>query len=95
MLRAPLEETSRWFVDGDALVQRADRDGTDHLARVVGEDWFWYSTTARGRLMFRAAVVATFTETHPETSALARRLLDRMNRAWEPQSIDARRTHVS
>ncbi|SER45166.1 Phosphotransferase enzyme family protein [Lentzea albida] len=93
---APLEDACvRWFVNGDALVQRAERDGTDHLARVVGEDWFWYSTTARGRLMFRARVVATFTETHPETSALARRLLDRMNQVWEPQPIDTRRTHIS
>ncbi|MFD4638838.1 phosphotransferase family protein [Lentzea sp. NPDC058436] len=93
---APLEDACvRWFVNGDALVQRAERDGTDHLAKVVDDDWFWYSTTARGRLMFRARVVATFTETHPETSALARRLLDRMNQVWEPQPIDSRRTHVS
>lgn len=93
---APLEDACvRWFVNGDALVQRAERDGTDHLARVVDEDWFWYSTTARGRLMYRARVVATFTETHPETSALARRLLDRMGQVWEPQPIGTVRTHVS
>ncbi|WP_285645954.1 phosphotransferase [Lentzea sp. NBRC 102530] len=93
---APLEDACvRWLVNGDALVQRAERDGTDHLARAVEQDWFWYSTTARGRLMFRAAIVATFTETHPETSALARRLLERMNQVWEPQPIDTRRTHVS
>lgn len=92
----PLEDACvRWLVQGDALVQRAERDGTDHLARVVDEDWFWYSTTARGRLMFRARVVAEFTETHPATSALARRLLERMNRIWEPQPIETRRTHVS
>lgn len=92
----PLEDACvRWLVQGDALVQRAERDGTDHLARVVDEDWFWYSTTARGRLMFRARVVAGFTETHPAMSALARRLLERMNRIWEPQSIETRRTHVS
>ncbi|MET8761466.1 hypothetical protein [Lentzea sp. NPDC004782] len=92
----PLEDACvRWLVQGDALVQRAERDGTDHLARVVDEDWFWYSTTARGRLMFRARVVAGFTETHPAMSALARRLLDRMNRIWEPQPIATRRTHIS
>ena len=85
----------RWLVLGDALVQRSERDGTDHLARVVDEDWFWYSTTARGRLMYRARVVATFTETHPETSALAGRLLGRMSQVWEPQPIETRRTHVS
>ncbi|GAA3665612.1 hypothetical protein GCM10022267_59920 [Lentzea roselyniae] len=92
----PLEDACvRWLVQGDALVQRAERDGTDHLARVVDEDWFWYSTTARGRLMFRARVVAGFTETHPAMSALARRLLERMNRIWEPQPIATRRTHIS
>jgi hypothetical protein len=76
-------------------VQRFERDGTDHLARVLDEDWFWYSTTARGRLMFRARVVATFTGTHPEMSALAQRLHERMCRVWEPQPIGTERTHVS
>ncbi|HEX8867760.1 MAG TPA: hypothetical protein VF821_19025 [Lentzea sp.] len=94
--KAGLEDACvRWLVQGDALVQRAERDGTDHLARVVDEDWFWYSTTARGRLMFRARVVAAFTETHPEMSALAQRLHDRMTGVWEPQPIQQRRTHVS
>ncbi|MFD9700682.1 phosphotransferase [Lentzea sp. NPDC059081] len=93
---ASLEDACvRWLVQGDALVQRLDRDGRDHLARVVDEDWFWYSTTARGRLMYRTRVVSTFTETHPRTSALARRLLDRMNRLWEPRPIGTVRTHVS
>ncbi len=93
---SPLEDACvRWLVQGDALVQRFDRDGTDHLAKVVDEDWFWYSTTARGRLMFRTGVVATFTETHPHLSALAQRLLERMNQSWEPQPIGTRRTHVS
>lgn len=93
---APLEDACvRWWVNGDALVQRAERDGTDHLAKVVDEDWFWYSTTARGRLMYRARVVASFTETHPETSALARRLLERTGEVWEPQPIGTVRTHVS
>ncbi|WP_329793297.1 hypothetical protein V1227_15670 [Lentzea sp. DG1S-22] len=93
---APLEDAClRWFVQGDALVQRAERDGTDHLARVVDEDWFWYSTTARGRLMYRARVVATFTETHPRMSALAARLLERMGQVWEPRPIGTVRTHVS
>jgi len=84
-----------WLVQGDALVQRFDRDGTDHLARVLDEDWFWYSTTARGRLMYRARVVAEFTETHPKMSALARRLGERMSEVWEPQPIGTLRTHVS
>lgn len=85
----------RWLVQGDALVQRADRNGTDYLAKVVDEDWFWYSTTARGRLLFRARVVSTFTETHPKMSALAGRLHERMSRLWGEFPIPARRTHVS
>ncbi|MFD5825007.1 phosphotransferase family protein [Lentzea sp. NPDC060358] len=85
----------RWLVQGDALVQRQERDGRDHLARVVDEDWKWYSTTARGRLMYRTRVVATFTETHPETSALAHRLLGRMNEVWERRPIATRREHRS
>ncbi|SEQ76022.1 Phosphotransferase enzyme family protein [Lentzea xinjiangensis] len=85
----------RWLVQGDALVQRSERDGTDHLAKVLDEDWFWYSTTARGRLLYRTRVVATFTETHPKTSALAARLHERMSRIWEPQPIGTVRTHVS
>jgi hypothetical protein len=91
-----LEEACvRWLVRGDALVQRSERDGTDHLARAVDEDWFWYSTTARGRLMYRTRVVSAFTETHPLVSALAQRLLERMNRIWAPQPIGTVRTHVS
>jgi hypothetical protein len=92
----PLEDACvRWLVQGDALVQRAERDGTDHLARVAGEDWKWVSTTARGRLMYRARVVAEFTETHPKTSRLARRLHERMIRLWREPRIPARRTHRS
>ena len=85
----------RWLVQGDALVQRAERDGTDHLAKVVDADWFWYSTTARGRLMYRTRVVATFTETHPKVSGLARRLHERMRQIWTEEKIGVLRTHVS
>ncbi len=84
-----------WWVQGDALVRRSERNGTDHLARVIDDDWFWYSTTARGRLLFRTRVVAEFGEKYPEVSALARRLLERMNQTWAPQPIKTRRTHVS
>jgi hypothetical protein len=92
----PLEDACvRWLVRGDALVPRAERDGTDHLARAVNEDWTWVSTTARGRLMYRAQVVAQFTETHPEVSRLARRLHDRMRELWGGFEIATRRTHIS
>ncbi|MEU7481081.1 hypothetical protein AB0A63_34245 [Lentzea sp. NPDC042327] len=93
---APLEDACvRWLVQGDALVRRLHRDGTDHLARVVEEDWAWTTTTARDRLMFRTRVVAAFTETHPKTSALARRLHERMCEIWPEHSIPVVRTHVS
>lgn len=93
---ADLEDACvRWWVQGDALVRRFERDGTDHLARVIDDDWFWYSATARGRLMYRTRVVAEFTEKYPEVSALAQRLLERMNQVWAPQPIGTRRTHSS
>lgn len=85
----------RWLVQGDALVPRAERDGTDHLARVLDKDWRWYSATARARLMYRTRVVATFTDTHPRTSALARRLHERMSSLWKVRPIETVRTHVS
>ncbi|MFC9944453.1 aminoglycoside phosphotransferase family protein [Streptomyces pratensis] len=47
-----------WLIRGDALVQRAHRDGTDHLARVPDEDWEWGTATARQRLVHRLGVVA-------------------------------------
>ncbi|MCC5578141.1 aminoglycoside phosphotransferase family protein [Microtetraspora sp. AC03309] len=46
-----------WLLRGDALVQRAGRDGTDHLARVTRRDWRWGTATARQRLLHRLAVV--------------------------------------
>ncbi|SDG08842.1 Phosphotransferase enzyme family protein [Lentzea fradiae] len=85
----------RWLVQGDALVPRSERDGTDHLARVLDEDWRWYSATARARLLYRTRVVATFTDTHPRTSALAQRLHERMSRLWKVRPINTVRTHVS
>lgn len=47
-----------WLIQGDALVERALRGRADHLARVTEEDWGWGTTTARGRLLHRTAVVA-------------------------------------
>lgn len=47
-----------WLIQGDALVQRAFRGQADHLAEAVRQDWRWGTTTARGRLLHRTAVVA-------------------------------------
>ncbi|MFD4871186.1 phosphotransferase [Streptomyces sp. NPDC058412] len=46
-----------WLIRGDALVQRAHRDGTDHLARTAHQDWTWGTATARQRLVHRLDVV--------------------------------------
>lgn len=50
-----------WLLRGDALVERARRDGTDHLAAVVRRDWSWGTATARQRLLHRLGVVAEIT----------------------------------
>ncbi|MFF3438401.1 hypothetical protein [Streptosporangium sp. NPDC002721] len=50
-----------WLLRGDALVERAHRDGTDHLARVTHRDWRWGTATARERLLHRLGVVAEIT----------------------------------
>ncbi|MEU1125354.1 aminoglycoside phosphotransferase family protein [Streptomyces sp. NPDC005899] len=73
-----------WLIRGDALVQRAHRGATDHLARLPREDWTWGTATARQRLAHRLGVVATTTSDdgrlpHLRTLAadLRRAVLDR------------------
>src|SRR5437867_2332912 len=58
--RADLADAcASWLIRGDALVQRAERESTDQLARLRGEDWGWGTATARERLLHRLDVVAT------------------------------------
>ncbi|KPC84954.1 phosphotransferase family protein [Streptomyces sp. NRRL S-4] len=73
-----------WLIRGDALVQRAQRGTTDHLARLPDEDWTWGTTTARRRLVHRLGVVADMTADHSDlrhlgalAAALRRAALDR------------------
>ncbi|MFD5035742.1 aminoglycoside phosphotransferase family protein [Streptomyces sp. NPDC058377] len=73
-----------WLIPGDALVQRAHRSTTDHLARLPDEDWTWGTATARQRLAHRLGVVAGLAEEtgelrHLRTVAgdLRRAVLDR------------------
>ncbi|MFF4317853.1 aminoglycoside phosphotransferase family protein [Streptomyces sp. NPDC001568] len=54
-----------WLLRGDALVERARREGADHLARVPHRDWKWGTVTARQRLVHRLGVVARTTAGHP------------------------------
>jgi len=50
-----------WLVQGDALVPRAQRGTTDHLAEATTRDWHWGTATARQRLIHRLAVVSELT----------------------------------
>ncbi|MFJ3875937.1 aminoglycoside phosphotransferase family protein [Streptomyces sp. NPDC090077] len=50
-----------WLLRGDGLVERARREGADHLARVPRRDWTWGTATARERLVHRLGVVAGMT----------------------------------
>ncbi|WP_030254954.1 phosphotransferase family protein [Streptomyces violens] len=59
-----------WLLRGDALVQRAHRDSTDHLARIPHRDWKWGTATARQRLVHRLGVVARMTADHASLSGL-------------------------
>ncbi|MEU8228151.1 phosphotransferase [Actinoplanes sp. NPDC048967] len=47
-----------WVVQGDALVERAERRGPDHFARMLRADWRWGTMTARERLTYRLGVAA-------------------------------------
>ncbi|MDN3351503.1 hypothetical protein [Actinomadura sp. DC4] len=61
-----------WLIRGDALVQRAERGITDHLARVSAGDWPWGTATARERLAHRLGVVAGLTEGRADLAGLHR-----------------------
>ncbi|RSO10154.1 aminoglycoside phosphotransferase [Streptomyces sp. WAC 06783] len=61
-----------WLIRGDALVQRAHRGGTDHLARLPDEDWEWGTVTARQRLAYRLGVVARLTADRDDLGGLSR-----------------------
>ncbi|MGW5351321.1 aminoglycoside phosphotransferase family protein [Streptomyces sp. NPDC004031] len=60
-----------WLLRGDALVERARRDGTDHLREVVRRDWTWGTASARGRLAHRLAVVAALGPASPRLRPFA------------------------
>ncbi|WP_406011888.1 aminoglycoside phosphotransferase family protein [Streptomyces sp. NBC_00984] len=69
---------------GDALVERAHRGTTDHLARIPDRDWTWGTATARQRLVHRLGVVGRMTADRPDLNGLSRlstdmrrRMLDR------------------
>jgi hypothetical protein len=72
-----------WLLRGDALVERAHRDGRDHLGRLLREDWRWGFVGARARFAHRLGVVGALTE--PEfagTARLAEELRERVLARW-------------
>jgi hypothetical protein len=50
-----------WLIQGDALVERAERRTVDHFARMLSKDWRWGTMTARERVAYRLGVVAADT----------------------------------
>jgi len=74
-----------WLLQGDALVERAHRETDDHLARAARRDWQWGTTTARGRLLHRTAVVAALADADTDLADVGRlchSLHDSMRRHW-------------
>jgi hypothetical protein len=74
-----------WLIRGDALVQRAHRETTDHLARLPARDWSWGTLTARERLAHRLAVVARLTTDRDDLNAvnhLVTTMRERMRTRW-------------
>ncbi|MFJ8675801.1 aminoglycoside phosphotransferase family protein [Streptomyces sp. NPDC093589] len=80
-----VEACAGWLIRGDALVQRAHRDGRDHLARIPDEDWEWGTVSARQRLAHRLGVVGRMAAGHPALEglgALSREMRRRMLARW-------------
>ncbi|WP_405953022.1 aminoglycoside phosphotransferase family protein [Streptomyces prunicolor] len=74
-----------WLLRGDALVERARRESTDHLARIPHRDWKWGTATARQRLVHRLGVVGQMTADHTclgGVSSLSTAMRQRMLARW-------------
>ncbi|MEU4539961.1 hypothetical protein AB0G15_34475 [Streptosporangium sp. NPDC023825] len=74
-----------WLLRGDALVERARRDGSDHLARTAERDWRWGTATARQRLLHRLGVVGELTADSADLAGiggLTTMMRDRMLDRW-------------
>ncbi|MFL6110620.1 MAG: phosphotransferase [Catenulispora sp.] len=84
-----------WLIRGDALVERAHRETTDHLAQVIERDWRWGPATARERLVHRLGVVGDLAADDgplAETGRLAVDLRAAMRERWpELRPLPARR----
>ncbi|MFE5485195.1 aminoglycoside phosphotransferase family protein [Streptomyces sp. NPDC056527] len=74
-----------WLLRGDALVERAHRESTDHLARIPHQDWKWGTATARQRLAHRLGVVSQMTADDTSlrsVSSLSAAMRQRMLARW-------------
>ena len=74
-----------WLLRGDALVERARRESTDHLARIPHRDWTWGTATARQRLVHRLGVVGQMTADQTclsGVSSLSTAMRQRMLARW-------------
>jgi hypothetical protein len=60
-----------WLIRGGALVDRARRDSSDHLKRLLDDDWRWGTATARQRLLHRLTVVAALAAGTPALASVA------------------------
>lgn len=74
-----------WLIRGDALVERAHRETSDHLASAFERDWTWGTVTARRRLAHRLGVVSALTAGRPDLAGLSEltaRMRARMPALW-------------
>ncbi|MGW7316025.1 phosphotransferase family protein [Streptomyces sp. NPDC054865] len=60
-----------WLLRGDALVERARREGVDHLARMARRDWKWGTATARQRFVHRLGVVGRTATDRPALAGVS------------------------
>ncbi|MDX3851664.1 phosphotransferase [Streptomyces sp. AK02-01A] len=81
----PADTCAGRLIRGDALVQRAQRETVDQLARLTREDWTWGTATARQRLVHRLGVVGRMTGDSAALGGLGRlstELRHRMLARW-------------
>jgi Phosphotransferase enzyme family len=74
-----------WLIRGDALVERAERDGSVQLMRLPDDDWEWGTATARQRLLHGLTVVAARAGGDPALDCLtqvSRAMTDRIRQGW-------------
>ncbi|MEO3853952.1 phosphotransferase [Acrocarpospora sp. B8E8] len=79
--KALLDACAGWLIRGDALVERAHRGQTDHLARLTGENWHWGAVSARDRLTHRLTVAAAF-EHMPAFAHLCQKMHQHATTLW-------------